>query len=131
MTGEGRPDDFERYFTIEEALEVLADIRPGLQRIQDARAEFRELRARLEQSARGNGDSRPSQPKFAHLVAELERLVAEIDRTGVILRDPDTGLIDFPSIRGGEQLFLCYRLDEESIGYWHGINEGFQQRKPL
>ena len=104
---------------------------PACSGIQDARAEFRELRARLEQSARGNGDSRPSQPKFAHLVAELERLVAENDRTGVILRDPDTGLIDFPSIRGGEQLFLCYRLDEESIGYWHGINEGFQQRKPL
>ena len=131
MTSEGLPDDFERYFTLEEALGVLVEIRPRLQRMQDARAEFRELRARLEQSARDNGDSRPSEPKFAQLVAELERLVAEIDRAGVILRDPDTGLIDFPSIRDGEQLFLCYRLDDDSIGYWHGINEGFQQRKPL
>ena len=79
---------------------------------------------------RGNGQSQGTQPQFVKLVKELERLVGEVQERGVIVRDLDTGLIDFPSIRDGDEIFLCYRLGEETIEFWHGLEED-SPSKPL
>ena len=61
------------------------------------------------------------------LKTEVEYLA---DR-GILLRDPDTGLIDFPAERDGEQVFLCWRLGEGDVEYYHGVHSGFGGRKPL
>ena len=50
---------------------------------------------------------------------------------GTVVKDLETGLVDFPSLRGGEEVYLCWKLGEARIGYWHGIEEGFAGRKPL
>ena len=131
MSERGASGRFGRYFTLDDARAILPEIRDRLERISRTRADIRELAAELETAVRGNGRSQETQPHFVKLVRELERLVGEVQERGVILRDLDTGLIDFPSIRDGDEIFLCYRLGEETIEFWHGLEEGFPGRKPL
>jgi hypothetical protein len=54
-----------------------------------------------------------------------------IHGAGAVVKDPDTGLIDFPALRQGEEVCLCWRVGEDAIEYWHGLEEGFAGRKPL
>ncbi|MCY3801826.1 MAG: DUF2203 domain-containing protein [Chloroflexi bacterium] len=131
MSQRGASGRFGRYFTLDDALTILPEIRGRLLQISRKRAELRGLAAELETTVRGNGQSQDAQPQFLKLVRELEGLVHEVQERGVIVRDLDTGLIDFPSIREGEEIFLCYRLGEETIEFWHGLEEGFPGRKPL
>lgn len=65
------------------------------------------------------------------LLAALRDSLLRIEQTGCIVKDLDTGLIDFLSVVNHEKVFLCWKLGEERIGYWHGIEEGFAGRKPL
>jgi hypothetical protein len=62
---------------------------------------------------------------------EAQRLSGRIDDLGVILRDPETGLVDFAAVREGEPIYLCWRLGEERIGFWHPRDTGFMGRLPL
>jgi hypothetical protein len=58
--------------------------------------------------------------------------VARLERLGVIVKDADRGLVDFPALReSGEEVLLCWQVGEDEIGYWHGLEEGFAGRKPL
>ncbi len=69
---------------------------------------------------------------FPDQMEELIRLYQEINTRGVLLKDIDRGLIDFPFIRrNGEEVYLCYMLDEPAIRYWHRIQEGFPGREGL
>ncbi len=66
--------------------------------------------------------------------AAAERLVAlvnQIQETGVLVKDLDIGLIDFPSLLEGEEIYLCWKLGEDRIAFWHGTDEGFTGRKPI
>jgi len=70
--------------------------------------------------------------------AELERLneeaattVDELEELGVVVKDLDLGLLDFPALREGEEVELCWRVGEDSVEYWHRIGEGFAGRKPI
>jgi hypothetical protein len=65
------------------------------------------------------------------LAEQLARTIEEIQKTGCLVKDLEAGLVDFPSQRGGEEVYLCWKLGEARIGYWHGIEEGFAGRKPL
>jgi hypothetical protein len=62
---------------------------------------------------------------------ELSRVVAEIGGLGVVVRDPSTGLVDFPAERDGEPVYLCWRLGEDEVAHWHDRDSGFSGRKPL
>lgn len=64
-------------------------------------------------------------------VAKLQEEVNRIQSTGCVLKDLEEGLVDFPSLMKGEEVFLCWKLGEERILYWHGLEEGFAGRKPL
>lgn len=122
---------YPRYFTLAEASALLPDVRERLEQIKRLRAGLRELGRKLETAARGNGDAAASQEHFGKLVKDLEAAVTELHDRGIVLRDLDTGLIDFPSLREGQEIFLCYLLGEDQIGFWHGIDEGYAARKPL
>ncbi len=65
------------------------------------------------------------------VVKDLMSRVAELEDLGVRVRDIDTGLIDFPAIRFGNTVYLCWRYGESEIEYWHNANEGFSGRKSL
>jgi hypothetical protein len=61
----------------------------------------------------------------------LVEIVDRIQEAGVVVKDLDVGLVDFPSMLEGEEIYLCWKLGEEHIAFWHGIDEGFTGRKPL
>jgi hypothetical protein len=78
----------------------------------------------------GNGGSRMT----AELLETFERLrrdVRAIEAMGVLVKDLETGLLDFPSERDGEIVFLCWRHGEPSVAHWHAVDAGFSGRQPL
>ena len=70
-------------------------------------------------------------PRFGERKSEIVRLIHRIEAFGCILKDIDLGLLDFPSSIQGESVYLCWRLGERSVQYWHRADEGFGQRKEL
>jgi hypothetical protein len=57
--------------------------------------------------------------------------VEALQELGVAVKDLDRGLVDFPALRDGEEVLLCWQLGEEKVGYWHGVDEGFAGRREL
>ncbi|HLG64784.1 MAG TPA: DUF2203 domain-containing protein [Ktedonosporobacter sp.] len=127
------------YFTREEAEALLPSITVVLRTIQENRQEIRALEAQLEelqQRAMGNGHHLYErilklQKEIIAQVQTLRTALAELQAFGCELKDPDTGLIDFLSLRDGEEVYLCWRLGEERISYWHYLDTGFAGRQPL
>lgn len=70
-------------------------------------------------------------PRFAELKHEIGKLIYRIESFGCILKDIDLGLLDFPSTRDDEPVYLCWKLGEPEVAYWHGIEEGFSARQAL
>jgi hypothetical protein len=120
----------DRIFTVEEANAMLADLRPTLEAMQRARKVVLASAERVRGSVAGNGGGEPAGEYSAALELlgrETERLSAQ----GILLRDIDAGLVDFPGERDGKPVFLCWKLGEDEVGYWHPIDTGFSGRRPL
>lgn len=115
----------------------LAEARAALPEIQKALLQIHTLRRRLSKTAHRLESVNPSHQAakdrklLIAMMAESRDLLNGISDTGVLVRDLESGLIDFPSKRNGKDIFLCYELGEEDIDYWHGINEGKNGRKPV
>jgi hypothetical protein len=93
---------------------LIADERPDLTRDDADDPELRRLRLRM----RG-------------IVDQMQADVAWMDERGIVLRDIATGLLDFPALAAGRPVWLCWRLGEDRVEFWHGTDEGFSGRKPL
>jgi hypothetical protein len=90
----------------------------------------------VTQIAGNGGDLQPSDLREAAAAIEREakaiaECVARISDAGVQIKSLEEGLLDFPARRGDEDVLLCWKLGEDEIGYWHGLEEGFAGRKPL
>ncbi|TMD10544.1 MAG: DUF2203 family protein [Chloroflexi bacterium] len=122
----------ERLFTREEANLLLPRLRPLLERAREVSAVLgdRERQKRLRSVTVGNGGGEAAREMMAE-GDELSRLVAEIRDLGVVVRDPSTGLVDFPAEREGEPVFLCWRMDEDEVAHWHDRDSGFAGRQPI
>lgn len=131
----------EKYFDRHEAEELLPEIGQILEEARKQKHALDSITAEISNAALRIMMLGGSLPPFAELnykktqrekVAEqLSKTVDEIQQTGCVVKDLDTGLVDFPSLRGGEKVYLCWKLGEARIEYWHGIEEGFAGRKPL
>jgi hypothetical protein len=130
----------ERHFTPEEANEALERVRPVAESLVAHRRAFTVAaarRARLSQRISGNGgDFDPQEPSELDEQLEREaeavaRAVEELQGLGVLVKDLDRGLVDFPALRDGEEVLLCWQVGEAEVAYWHGLEEGFAGRKPL
>jgi hypothetical protein len=129
-----------RHFTPEEANAALVEVRPLVERLVAHRRRHVEALARQEEMEgriRGNGGGMPP-AALADAAAAVERegrqlakLVDEIAERGAEVKDLDEGLIDFPALRDGETVLLCWRLGEDEIGFWHRVEDGFAGRRPL
>jgi hypothetical protein len=129
-----------RHFTPEEANAALTQVRPLVERMVGHRAahvEALERQEELEGRIRGNGGGIPP-AQLAEAAAEVERqarelahAVDDIVELGVEVKDLDEGLVDFPALRDGETVLLCWQLGEDEIRYWHTVQEGFAGRRPL
>ncbi len=120
----------DRVFTVLDANAELPELRERLPRLREARLGLIASSERITEAVASDGGGVAGSDWFRHqetLKTEVEYLA---DR-GILLRDPDTGLIDFPAERDGEQVFLCWRLGEGDVEYYHGVHSGFGGRKPL
>ncbi len=70
-------------------------------------------------------------PRFGEFKHEIGRLIYRIESFGCVVKDIDLGLVDFPSMLHDEPIYLCWKLGELEVAYWHGIDEGFSARKSL
>jgi hypothetical protein len=131
----------EKYFDRREAEELLPVIGHFLEEARKQKHALDSISAEISNAALRIMMLGGSLPPFAELnhkksqrdkVAEqLAQTVEEIQQTGCVVKDLETGLVDFPSLRAGEKVYLCWKLGEAHIAYWHGIEEGFAGRKPL
>lgn len=121
------------YFTLQEANEALDAIRPWMDELQTIRltilANQPEAWPALERSA-GNGGNRA----LSNMVQDFEKLdalVHRIQETGAILKDINLGLLDFPALREGREVYLCWQYGEGDIAFWHEVETGYAGRQPI
>jgi hypothetical protein len=128
------------HFTPDGANALLAEVRPLTERLVEHRASLaaaQSERNQLSLQIAGNGGgvdpagAAALDERIAYEHAGVARCVNAIHELGGVVKDPDTGLVDFPALVDGTEAFLCWRLGEDEIAYWHGIDEGFPGRKPL
>lgn len=125
-----------RLFTLEEAEALLPELRAVLEALRRAVAEQDALvaeaaaaLAKVRRNGRGAPEDPPARRRAVH--DEIRSLIGRVQELGVDLKDPRTGLVDFPSRREGRVVYLCWRLGEPGIGFWHPIETGFAGRQPL
>jgi hypothetical protein len=119
-----------RYYTVEEANGLLAGLREMLERMREARQTILHSAERIERDAVTNGGGAESSASL-EAMETLRNGVEALSRQGIVLRDADTGLIDFPAQREGRLVYLCWRPDEDRVTHWHEVDAGFGGRKPL
>lgn len=122
-----------RYFTLQEANEVLNAIRPLLDEIQTIRKEILARKPEVwpvVERAAGNGGSQSA----SKLVREFERLdafVHQVQDTGVLFKDINAGLLDFPALKDGREVYLCWQYGEDDIAFWHEVEAGYAGRQSI
>ena len=124
---------FPRLFTVEEANALLPKLRELLEDVALHRDSLREKAPHLEpilKSAGSNGGGRIGS-EYGVAAYNLYLAIERIRELGVLLKDLDMGLLDFPHEREGRVVFLCWHPPEERIEYWHEIEAGYQGRRPL
>jgi hypothetical protein len=127
-----------RTFTPAEANSVLERVRPLAEqmvavrgRLTELESEQREVVKIIAGNGSGYGVGEARTPEFSRLAAELEDLLNRLSAIGVEVKDAESGLLDFPALRDGDEVLLCWQLGEDAIEFWHGREEGFAGRKRI
>ena len=120
----------ERLFTVQEADAELEDLRERLPRLREARRTLINASRKITEDVAADGGGIANRDWFDAQRILRDDLTNLADR-GILLRDPETGLIDFPSERDGVRVFLCWRLGEERVAFFHDQDTGFTGRQPL
>jgi hypothetical protein len=129
-----------REFTPAEANSALDEVRPIAERLVALRARMRELegaQGSLVTAIGGNGggyaasDLNAAQSELRTLADAAAACIDRLDELGVLVKDLDLGLLDFPARRAGEEVLLCWHVGEERVEQWHRVDEGFAGRKPI
>lgn len=122
----------QRHYTLEQANAALPWVAERLERLREAQAQLTEKEAReaLSEAAPGNGGGEPGQVVSEGFLA-LRAGLAELEAMEIQLRDLDRGLVDFPAMREGHEIYLCWVEGEDEIGFWHELEAGYAGRQPL
>jgi len=122
------------YYELGAANDRLGELRPLLSGLRDDRDAIAAAQLRLKQLQGGDGDRarlEREHEQMTAIVRRMERAVQQIDAWGITLRDIGTGLVDFPALVNGRPIWLCWKLGEEDIAWWHELDAGIAGRKPL
>jgi hypothetical protein len=126
------PNQFQKHYTIEEARALLPQIRQWLKRIVQFRAALEKLDQRLTAlAAPGRDLGGPVVHEWVRTLANIKEDLLEFQRREIQIKDLDRGLLDFPAIIGGKEVFLCWEQDEDDIEFWHDLDAGYAGREPL
>ena len=121
-----------RHFTLDEANAQIPWVVERLAALRDARARLTDQQARqaLTEGSPTNGGGQPGKV-VGEAFVELQNGIAAFEHRGIVLRDLDSGLIDFPSFRDEAEVYLCWIDGEDDIGFWHELDTGYSGRRPL
>jgi len=121
-----------RHYSLEEASALLPWVAKQLELLRSARDRLGDVDARAALAATGQANGGGQAGKVvSEGFLELRELMLELREREIVLRDLDRGLIDFPSLRGEEEVYLCWEECEPEIGFWHEPEAGFAGRRPL
>lgn len=126
-----------RYYDIDAANARVEELRPLLEQLRADRDAVAAANVALRHLRETNGSSKHAEElqereeEIRTLVRRMQTSVAQIDAWSVTLRDIETGLVDFPALVSGRPVWLCWRLGEGPIEWWHEHHRGFEDRKPL
>ena len=122
--------DVERRFSPDEANAELPELRERLPLLRDARHALIRASERITDAVAADGGGVAGSDWF-DAQQTLKSGVVYLAERGILLRDPETGLVDFPGEIDGRPVFLCWRLGEDKVAWYHEENAGFSSRKPL
>jgi hypothetical protein len=124
-----------KLFTVEEANSLLPNVRPLVGKIQRAHRRLTGLQRAAKKAAdaaENGGGGMSNGLRYAEFLMDLSEGAAELETLGIQLKDYGNGLIDFPSMRDGRVVLLCWKADEgDNIEWWHDVEAGFAGRQPL
>jgi hypothetical protein len=122
----------DRHFTLAEANALLPRVDPMIRALRAARDQLTdtELHEVLAEAAPANGGGDPGRQVGEAFLA-VRSLLAELQALGLVIRDLDRGLVDFPAIIDGREAYLCWEVGEDAIEFWHDLEAGYGGRRPL
>ena len=122
----------DRHYTVEEANAALPWVVERIERLRSARVRLtdEEVREALSEAAPMNGGGGPGR-HVSEAFLDMRSALAELQATEIVLRDLDRGLIDFPALHDGREVFLCWEEGEDEVAYWHDLDSGYGGRQPL
>jgi hypothetical protein len=131
-----------RLFTVAEANALIPFLEKGLSELAAFRSELRALRKDIEVlsliSASAGGASNPDtaelrdkRKRYRAIAAEIDKIQVSLEQTGCLVKHPDEGLVDFFHLRNDRLVFLCWKVGERTVRFWHPLAGGFAARQPL
>jgi hypothetical protein len=126
------PHRFDKHYTREEARELLPQIRKWLADLNRLREEMQRYEKRLSGLTEAGQDvGGETVNNWIRALAEMQEILAEFQRRRIFIKDLSRGLLDFPALIGGREVFLCWEQDEDDVEFWHDLETGFGGREKL
>ena len=125
-------NQFSKHYTVEEARKLLPQIREWLDKLERLTTRLKQVEKRYADLLNSGADlGGPSINQWVNTLADAKVLLEEFATREIVIKDLNRGLIDFPSLRDGREVFLCWEKDEEDIEHWHDLESGYPGREPL
>ena len=125
-------NQFNQHYTRDQARALLPQIRQWLEQLSALRQKLSDGDQRLARlMAGGNEVGGETVNRWVRVAADVKATLAEFQRREIQIKDLDRGLIDFPAILDGKEVFLCWEQDEEDIEFWHDLHSGYAGRERL
>jgi len=126
------PHRFDKHYTREEARELLPQIRKWLADLNRLREEMQRFEKRLSGLTEAGQDvGGETVNSWIRALAGMQEILAEFQRRRIFIKDLSRGLLDFPALIGGREVFLCWEQDEDDVEFWHDLESGFGGREKL
>jgi len=123
---------FEKHYTRDEARALVPQIRKWLELLNQLRKDLERYDRRLSGlTEQGNDIGGDTVNKWIRALADMQKVLAEFQRREIIIKDMERGLVDFPAIIGGREVFLCWERNEDDVEFWHDLDTGFGGRERL
>ena len=132
--------DTRRYFALEEAQGLVAwleetfeALAPLAERASQLRDQIQALLDRMQRNGGGDLDEQLARDRISlqQTTSQIERGLRPVQQRGILVKSVEQGLVDFPSLRDGREVYLCWQMGEQEIGFWHEVDAGFARRQPL
>jgi len=131
----------DKLFTLDEAQRLLPEVERFLRSAIDARESYREAESAIQGMNErimllggvvvNREKALEAKTRREQASAVMRNAIESLQEMGCLVKDLDTGLVDFPTLFRGVEVYLCWKLGEAGIDFWHGVEEGFRGRKPI